>query len=231
MYTVWTSVILLLILPITPTLLTTIVADNQLETLPTRFNRNARKSLSSEPEEPSVVPNSKPADIPCGKDQDYVQRLLRRQRKFDHGSQGVDQSPAERVQIPEPLAVGRLIWDQFHVAFNKSGLASYATTKFYVDIAEISSPEQWLGAAVHIFILSCGAIKLTFEIVASERPVSWQTAWAFVLDFVKMMTHISRSLALVSYRGIVITAFATYLVTLHIVENALQRHFVTGPVV
>ena len=221
------SVILVLILSIAPILFTTIVADEDLETLPARFDRNARRSLSSDPERSSEVQISNPVDIRRGKDQDHVQTLLRRQRRFDHGSQSISQSLSERVQIP---AVGQLIWDRFHVVLNNSALASYATTKLYLDITKLPPREQWLGPAVHIFILSCGAIKLTFEIVTAERRVSWQTAWAFVLDFVNMMIHISRSVALASYRVLVITAFVTYFVTLYIVEHpSQQRHLITGP--
>lgn len=227
----WTIAMLLLILRIAPIFFTTIVADDQFENSPARFNHNAWKSLSREPAETSEVQRSKPEDSPRGKDQSYVQRDLRRQRKFDHGSQRVHQALTERFQIPEYWGVGQLNWDQLYVVFNHSALASHATTKFYLDVTNLPIPKQWLVPAVHIFILSCGAIKLTFEIVASERRVSWQTAWAFVLDFLKMMILISRRLALASYRVIVITAFVTYLVTLHIIEHDLQPHLITAPVV
>ena len=221
-----------LTLPIAPILFTKVIADDPLEPLPARLDRNAWKPLSSDTEGPCAVQSSEPTDIPHGKDQDYFRRLLRRQRKVDHGSPGINQSLTERVQIPGSLSVGQIIWDRFHVVFNNSALASYATTKFYLNIANLPSREQWVFAAVHILILSCGAMKLTFEVVASERPVSWQTTWAFVLDFVRLMIHISRSVALASYKVVVITAFVTYLVTCYIVEHPSQQpHLITGPVV
>ena len=219
-----------LILPIAPILFTKVIADDPLETLPARLDRNAWKLLLSDAEGPSAVQSSEPAGIPRRKNRDYVRRLLRRQRGVDHGSPGVNQSLTERVQIPGSLLVGQIIWDRFHVVFNNSALASYTTTKFYMDIAKLPSREQWVFAAAYSLILSCGAIKLTFEVVASERPVSWQTAWAFVLDFVRLMIHISRSVALASYNVVVITAFVTYLVAFYIFEHpAQQPHLITAP--
>ena len=226
------SILPVIIAPILAVLFTTTVADAPSEDISAHFKRNVMHLPTSCPEAVSMVPTLLASATACREHDQNLLGLSRRHIAFDHSSQSLPGTLTERSQIPYVLAVGHLIWEQMNVVFNASSVASYVNTQFYTNITAIfANRDKWIGPAANIFILSCGAIKLIFEIVAAERPVAWQTVHAFLLEFARLMIHITRSLTLVSYRAVALTALATYLITLKVMENASQRDLVTGPAV
>ena len=78
-------------------------------------------------------------------------------------------------------------------------------------------------------VFSCGAIKLTLEIMASERPVSPQMIQDFVVDFARMMVHVTNRVIIASLTGVALTALAIFIITLRIMENHSQQDLVTRP--
>lgn len=221
--------ILPVIAPILAILFTTIVADAPLGTISARFKRNAIQPRTSRPENVSMVQTL--ASTYAYREHDKnAPGLFRRYTPSEHSSQSLSQSLTERSRISDVLVVGHLIWEQMKIALDVSSVASYANTQFYTNVtAKLANRDKWMGTAANVLILSCGAIKLIFAIVAAERPLAWQTVHAFVLEFARMMIHVTRSLTLVSYRVVALTALATYLITLKIVENASQQDLITGP--
>ena len=216
--------ILLSTVPFAPILFMPVIADDQLAPLLACIKRTTGQLSKCF----SMAQTCElTGDTACREQGQNAEGHPRVYTSFDHDRQSL--SLMERSHMPEFPALGRLIWEQMNVIFNASSIASFVTTQLYTNIALLVNREQWIGPAAHIFILSCGAIKLIFEVLASERPFTWQIALAFVLDFAKMMIHVTRSITLASYRAVALTALVTYLITLKVVENASHRDLLTGP--
>ena len=78
-------------------------------------------------------------------------------------------------------------------------------------------------------IFSCGAIKLTLEIIAVERPISPQMLQDFVIDFARMMIHVTKRVVIASLTGVALTALGVFIITLRIMENHSREDLLTTP--
>ena len=222
-----TFVFLVCVLPITSVLVTIATADEQLAELPVCSKRNLWDS----------PPSNRPCfqgfstTQACDLQQDASFRVSQRHTYSNRGLQDQSRLLAQRSLMPSIATIGDLIWEEMSVVFNASAMASSITAQFYINITSLASRERWLATAVHVFIISCGVLKLMFEVVAAERPISWHAVQDFILEFARMMNHVTKSVVMASYTAVLLTAIASYRVTFWIVENALHQELVTGPTI
>ena len=78
-------------------------------------------------------------------------------------------------------------------------------------------------------IFSCGAIKLTLEIMAAERPVSPQMLQDFVVDFAKMMIEVTKRVMIASLTAIALTALGIIAIVLRIMVLHSREDLLTRP--
>ena len=231
-----TSIPLLLILPIVlvPTLFATAIAAEQPDTFLAQPKRISRQSSTRvcpyATGRPTASQRKLPAKTDCSKHDESALMLHQKSTRVVHGLRNRSQSLAERSMPPSFPTINDLIWNQMSVINNVSAMTSYIYAQFYRDMTVVwAKREQWVGPAVHVLIFTCGAIKLRFEIMATERPLPMHIMRDLVLDFARTMIHVTKSVVLASYRLIAVTAFAILFVTLQIMQNYSPKDLITPP--
>lgn len=222
------------ILLIVPILFATAIVYDQSATLPARFKRISRHSstrmcpyldgCSSAPRH--HLPNS----IGRPKHEQSALMIPQHSTHLHRNPQSLSVLLPERSLMPNLPTISATIWEQLTVVYNASTLASYTSTRFYKHITVLlANREQWLSPAVHVLIFTCGALKLTFQIMAAERPISVRTLQHFVQDFARMMIHVTKSVVIASFRAVALIALMTLVITLRVMESASREDLVTGP--
>ena len=224
---------LVLILPIVLILLAKCIAADQVETL-----RAHAKCISPESRQSSyrISPDlgglsstqccNPPGKTDCSKYEKSALMLSQHFPRSNDGLQYQSPTPAKRGIISNlAISISDLV-----VVSNTSALTSFIYTQFYRNMTLLwTNREQWIGPAVRIIIFSCGAIKLTLEIMAAERPVSWQMLQDFVNDFARMMIHVTKHVVIASLTGVALTALGIFFITLQIMENQSREDLLTRP--
>lgn len=233
-----TSIPLLLLLPIVfvPKFFATAVAAEQSDTFPAESKRISRQfstSLLPYAEGRQIAQQRKlPSKIHCFEHDENYFMLHQHSTNIRRGLQYQSRALTERSLSPSFPTISGLIWDQVGVISNVSAVTSYIYDHFYQTMTVVwANREHWVGPAVHALIVTCGAIKLTFQIVATERPVSMHILRDLVQDFARTMLHVIKSVVLASYRLVAISAFAILFVTLQIMQNSSPKDLITPPLV
>lgn len=65
--------------------------------------------------------------------------------------------------------------------------------------------------------------------MAAERPVSPQMLQDFVIDFARMMIHVTTRVIVASLTGAALTALGVIIITLRIMENHSREDLLTRP--
>lgn len=231
-----TSIPLLLLLRIVlvPTFFATAIAAEQPDTFlaqPTRISRQSSTRVCPYAAgRPTAQQRKLLGKTDCLKHDESALMLHQHATNAVHGLQYRSQSLAERSLSPSFPTINDLIWNQMGVINNVSAMTSYIYAQFYREMTVVwANRGQWLGPAAHVLIFTCGAIKLRFEIMATERPLSMQIMRDLVQDFARIMLHVTKSVVLASYRLIFVTAFAILFVTLQIMQSYSPENLITPP--
>ena len=233
-----TSIPLLLVLPIVlvPTFFTTTITAKQSDALFAQAKLFSRQSSTwvyhYAKGHPTAQQRKPPSKADCLECDESALMLHEHSTIVVHALHYRSRALAKRSLSPSFPKINDLIWNQMGLINNVSAMTSYIYAQFYKEMTVVwAKREKWVGPAVHVLIFTCGAIKLRFEIMATERHLSMQIMRDLVQDFARTMLHVTKSVVLASYRLIALTAFAILFVTLQIVQNASPKNLITPPLI
>ena len=216
---------------IVPTHYATIALDDQSATLPDRSRRMSRHTCRSTAITPYECGSKAPAPHNFVKQKEYALALSPQHLFNGKDSRGLSVSLAKRSPMGKLPIISNLVWTQLSIVDKASKAASQIYTQFYSNITVLASRQQLVSAGAYTVIFGCGAIKLAFEIRASERPISWHVFQDFILDFAKLMLIITGRVMMASFMAVVVTIMGTFIIALHVVEHGSRANLITGPVV
>ena len=148
-----------------------------------------------------------------------------------------DSSLAKRSLAGDLTVMGfKLLWDHADVIVSSS-LAYYRTTEYYKNITILAGGEFGFGPTVQNYMITYGALRLTFEpiaeasaFIAGELAKEFPDGFGqFMREFAGMMLGLTAVIVFGTYTILAFTVMFSIRITMAIVENAPMPELITTP--